>query len=328
MTPATGKSRIMQKIYATGECILDIAFREGQPFFTGPGGSRLNTAVSLGRTGLPVFLISDCSDDPVGISIRYFLKKNGVSTEFIRRYRGQIRVAFAFLDDRNNAEYTFYPEVHLSDTEEIQEPDFRQDDIFLYGSFYSLKSSTRPRLEKLLEEAGCHECIRVYDPNFRKPHLRDLDAVMPYIHENIRLADITRGSDEDFGNIFRTDEPDCMYDSVKASGGDIMILTQGGGEVLLYTQKMRKSYPVPLIQTVSTIGAGDNFNAGLIYELAHNRISRRELPDLGENLWDKLIHRAIDFASHVCCEKNNYISHAFASRLISFETERENSAGI
>ncbi|HNS17326.1 MAG TPA: PfkB family carbohydrate kinase [Bacteroidales bacterium] len=307
----------MQKIYTTGECILDIAFRDGAPFFIGPGGSKLNTAVSLGRAGMPVSMISDCSDDPVGTFIMSFLHQNGVSTEFIARYRGQVRVAFAFLDDRNDADYTFYPGSRLADRQEEKEPVFAPGDIFVYGSFYALKEANRLRINRLLDLVSLCDCIRIYDPNYRKPHLKELDVVGPYIHDCIRQADIVRGSDEDFGNIFNTTDPDRIFDAIRTSGGRTLILTQGGRDVLLFSERIRKSYPVPGIQTVSTIGAGDGFNAGLIYELVRCRISRHDLPALEESVWDKLVRTAISFASHVCCEKNNYISVAFASKLRS-----------
>ncbi|MBP6977786.1 MAG: carbohydrate kinase [Lentimicrobiaceae bacterium] len=305
----------MQKIFTTGECILDIVFKGREPFLISPGGSKLNTAVSLGRAGLPVFMLSECSDDPVGMFIRSFLQDNGVSTEWISRLHGQVRVAFAFLDDTNNADYTFYHGTHLSDPQNAKEPVFLPGDIFLYGSYYSLKPANRDRISRWLERASHQECIRIYDPNFRKPHLKELDTVMPYIHENIHQADIVRGSDEDFGNIFSTVEPEHIFGTIQSSGGDMLILTRGEKEVMLFTERLTKSYPVPVIQTVSTIGAGDGFNAGLIFGLVQNRISREELGMLNEPVWDTLIHTAIDFATHVCCEKNSYISWTFASQI-------------
>ncbi|HPR25012.1 MAG TPA: carbohydrate kinase, partial [Lentimicrobium sp.] len=46
-------------VFTIGECLLDIVFRNGQPEWSCPGGSMLNTAVSLGRFGQPVAFISE-----------------------------------------------------------------------------------------------------------------------------------------------------------------------------------------------------------------------------------------------------------------------------
>lgn len=312
----------MRKIYTTGECILDIAFRENEISFLSPGGSKLNTAVSLGRTGLPVFMVSECSDDPVGRFILSFLQSNGVSTELVAPYQGQVRIAFAFLDENNDAHYTFYGGIQLK-SPDWPEPVFMPDDILLFGSFYSLKAENRPRIVRLLTGANHRDCILIYDPNFRKPHLKELGSVMPSVIENIQMSDIVRGSGEDFGNIFQAGDPELIYQNIVAFGGKILILTQGHREVFLFTGTIRKSYPVPPVQTVSTIGAGDNFNAGLIFGMIHNGISRRDLQALKEREWDKLINMAIQSASHVCCEKNNYISHGFVTKLLSLASHNE-----
>ncbi len=68
----------MRKIYAIGETLFDIIFKESQPQAGKPGGAMLNSTVSLGRIGLPVSLISEYGDDDIGRIIDKFLKENGV----------------------------------------------------------------------------------------------------------------------------------------------------------------------------------------------------------------------------------------------------------
>jgi fructokinase len=304
-----------RKIYTTGECILDVAFRGNEVLFLSPGGSKLNSAVSLGRAGMPVCMLSECSDDAVGEFILSFLQENRVSTEFISIVTGQVRIAFAFLDANNDAHYTFYRGMR-QESPDWHQPAFAPDDILLFGSFYSLKTENRIRIVNLIHAARQRNCILIYDPNYRKPHLDELRSVMPFILENIRMADVVRGSDEDFGNIFQVCDPEGIYQQVKASGGRILILTQGEKEVFLFTEMLRKSYAVPAVKTVSTIGAGDNFNAGLIVEMVRSNISHRDLMNLTEKEWDRLINTAIAFASHVCGEKSNFISHDYAMRFL------------
>ncbi len=305
-----------RKIYTTGECILDVAFRGDDVLFLSPGGSKLNSAVSLGRAEIPVYIVSECSDDPVGEYICSFLQANHVSTEFISRYKGQVRIAFAFLDANNDAHYTFYRSVQ-QDNPEWKEPVFEQDDVLLFGSFYSLKAENRTRIVRLINAARRRNSILIYDPNFRKPHLGELNSVMPFILENLQMADVIRGSDEDFGNILQTVDPDRIYQQVDASGGKMLILTRGEKEVFLFTDVIQRSYAVPAVRTVSTIGAGDNFNAGLIFGMVRRGISRKDLHELPGDEWDKLIDTAIAFATHVCGESSNFISPDFATRLLS-----------
>ncbi|MDP4281793.1 MAG: carbohydrate kinase family protein, partial [Bacteroidota bacterium] len=132
-----------RNIYAVGECLLDIIFKNSQPAAAVPGGSMLNSAVSLGKVGLSVHLISDLTHDRVADVIISFLEKNGVSIKFINRYNeGKTAISLAFLDKSGDADYSFYkiyPKKRLTG----EFPVVTDKDIVLFGSFYSLTSELR-----------------------------------------------------------------------------------------------------------------------------------------------------------------------------------------
>ena len=102
----------MRKIYGIGETVYDIIFKDGAPQAAKPGGSVLNSMVSLGRTGLPVSFISEYGRDDVGSLIDRFLNDNGVNTSSVYRYNdANTSLALAFLDEKNDAHYTFYKDL-------------------------------------------------------------------------------------------------------------------------------------------------------------------------------------------------------------------------
>ena len=80
----------------------------------------------------------------------------------------------------------------------------------------------------------------------------------------------------------------------------------------MLTKKFQKFYPVPKINTKSTIGAGDTFNAGVISGLSQLGITKSSLNDLRINQWEDIINRAILFATNVCVSFDNYISNDLA----------------
>ena len=99
----------MQHIYAVGETILDIIFLDRQPKTARPGGSSFNAAITLGRLGAPVTLISEMGNDRVGDMIQEFLEQNGVDSRYISRFEnGQSAIALAFLNNRSDAEILDY----------------------------------------------------------------------------------------------------------------------------------------------------------------------------------------------------------------------------
>ena len=78
----------------------------------------------------------------------------------------------------------------------------------------------------------------------------------------------------------------------------------------------RKQYPIPDAETVSTIGAGDNFNAGFIYGLIKYGVTRDDLErGLDEATWDKLIACASAFSADCCKDIYNYISTEYGKSL-------------
>ena len=81
-------------------------------------------------------------------------------------------------------------------------PEINEDDIFIYGSYYSLNPALRERMVEFLDYARQRKAILYYDPNFRKAHAHEAIHLAPTLLENFEYADIIRGSDEDFLNIF------------------------------------------------------------------------------------------------------------------------------
>lgn len=271
----------------------------------------LNTAMSLGRLKLPVHLISEYGDDTTGRWINDFLENNGVDLTYIRRYAGTSPVALAFLDEKRAAAFHFYPGTPHTISSPVT-PSIAGDDIVLFGSFYSLKEENRPCLLSLLNKAAEKRALIIYDPNFREQHLGDLPRLMPAIMENIGLSGIVRGSDDDFRLIFGETEPASVYRRVAGHGCDILIYTMGSGGVMLMTETLTKFYDVPAVTPVSTVGAGDSFNAGLISVLVAYGPEAYQTGGLNEAQWDEIMTTAIDFATAVCSSDENYIPVDFA----------------
>jgi fructokinase len=304
----------MRKIYAIGETLLDIIFRNDEPQTAKAGGSMLNSVVSLGRLSLPVSFISEYGCDDVGIMIDKFLMKNGVDTSLVHHYKdGNTALALAFLNEKNDAHYTFYknyPQVRL----DIRIPEIHKEDIVLFGSFYAISPEIRKQLVSFISTAKTNGAVVIYDPNFRKSHLDEIEGLMPLIIENMEMASIVRGSDEDFLNIFGADNPDKAWEIVKRHN-KCMIYTYSSSGVFVRTSSFSGKFPVKKIVPVSTIGAGDNFNAGMIAALYRNKIFLEKIEKIQKKDWEEIIGTAVDFASHVCTSLENYISTEFAREI-------------
>jgi len=280
--------------------VLDILFKNDQPQKAVPGGSTFNSIVSLGRAGVDCAIVTETGSDHVGDLICAFLQSNGVSDEFVCRHPGtKSHITLAFLDDNNDAQYTFYKD-HATALIDEQLPEIHADDIVLFGSFFAINPVIRPVVGKLLREAKQAGAWLYYDINFRKSHVSDIPDVLANIEENMRLASLVRGSKEDFEYLYGLSDADAIYERVQPLCSTF-ILTDGAREIRFYDQGQVTTYPVQRIETVSTVGAGDNFNAGYIYAMLQGmdtpaeriamaqRWSQDVCRQLGNNISDELV---------------------------------------
>ncbi|MBQ7490114.1 MAG: carbohydrate kinase [Bacteroidales bacterium] len=288
------------RIIGIGETVFDILFKDNQPQKAVPGGSTFNSIVSLGRAGVNCAMVTEAGGDHVGDLICNFLQENGVSAEYVCRHENvKSHISLAFLDEHNDAQYVFYKD-HASVSLDGKLPEMSKDDVVLFGSFFAINPAIRPVVGTLLRKAREAGAWLYYDINFRKNHIADLPDVMNNIEENMRLADVVRGSMEDFEYLFGLKAGEAIYERVSRYC-QTLILTNGARQIRVFTPDGCETYPVQPIETVSTVGAGDNFNAGYIYAKIQGiddharriamaqRWSQDVCQQLGNNISDELV---------------------------------------
>jgi len=306
----------MRKVIGIGETILDIIFRDDQPIGAVPGGSVFNGLISLGRVGVSALFISETGNDRVGQRIIRFLEDNHVDASCISVYpESKSPISLAFLNERNDAEYIFYKD-HPHDRLDFNFPDIQPDDIVMFGSFYAVNPVIRPQMFSFLEYARTKGAILYYDVNFRASHANEVMKVTPNILENLELADVIRGSKEDSEVMFNKSDADSLYRSQISFYCKNFICTGGAEPLELRAQgDISKQYAIAETKTVSTIGAGDNFNAGFVYGLVKYGITRKMLDEgVAEVLWDQVIAEAQQFSANVCQSIHNSVDLTFAEK--------------
>jgi fructokinase len=307
----------MRKVIGIGETVLDIIFKNNQPIGAVPGGSVFNGIISLGRAGVPASFISETGNDRVGQQICQFLKDNSVNADNICVYpESKSPISLAFLNENNDAEYIFYKD-HPHDQLEFVYPDIQPDDIVMFGSYYAVNPVIRPQVTAFLDYAKNKGAIIYYDVNFRASHRHEVMKLTPNILENLEYADIVRGSTEDFEVMFKKTDAEVIYRSQIAFYTKNFIMTQGSRPIEMRAEGgLKKQYAVEQMETVSTIGAGDNFNAGFVFGLIKYGVTREMVASgFDEALWDEVIACAQRFSANVCKSIDNSIDKDFARQM-------------
>ena len=270
----------MRKVIGIGETILDIIFRNDQPSAAVPGGSVFNGIVSLGRMGVNVCFISETGNDHVGNIILQFMRDNHIPTDHVNVFPdGKSPVSLAFLNEHSDAEYIFYKD-YPKQRLDVLFPSINEDDIIVIGSYYALNPVLRDKILELMDIAKEKRAIVYYDPNFRSSHKNEAMKLAPTIIENLEYADIVRGSLEDFYYMYGIKDVEKIYKDKIKFYCPLFLCTAGAERISLRTNAISKEYPVAPLEAVSTIGAGDNFNAGLIYGMLKYDVRYRDLQHL------------------------------------------------
>ena len=307
----------MRKVIGIGETVLDIIFRDEKPISALPGGSTFNAIISLGRSGVKASMISETGNDRIGQNIIKFMESNGIDASYVNVYpESKSPLSLAFLNDHNDADYIFYKD-HPHDRIDYVYPEVNADDIVLFGSFFALNPVIRPQVYAFLDYARQRGAILYYDVNFRASHKNEVMKVTPNLLDNLEMADIVRGSSEDFEILFRQHDADTVYRSQIAFYTKKFIYTRSADPVEVRGDSgFSKQYPVLPTETVSTIGAGDNFNAGFIYGLIKNGITRQHIDQgLTESQWDALVSSALDFSAECWRDIYNYVSEEYGEKM-------------
>lgn len=303
----------MSRIIGIGETVFDILFKNGQPVKAVPGGSVYNSIISLGRVGAEAAFISEVGDDRIGEIILSHLRDSGVDASSVCSFSGgKSPLALAFLNDRNDAEYLFYKD-YPNNRLEVEFPKIESGDIVLYGSYFVLNPVLRDKTRAFLKYAKENGAILYYDINFRKNHVAERIKLGEALIENLEFADIVRGSADDFRYLYEMTDAEKIYkDKIKFYCPEF-IFTSGDGDVKLFTKGFADAFPVKKVDVVSTVGAGDNFNAGVVYGLLSASVNREALSSLSREEWSRIISCGLDFSARACTLIENYVDKEWAA---------------
>ena len=303
----------MAKIIGIGETVLDILFKNDQPVKAVPGGSVYNSIISLGRMGIEASFISEVGDDRVGRMIVSHLKDSGVDASSVCCFSGgKSPLSLAFLNENNDADYLFYKD-YPNNRLEVEFPEINPGDMVLYGSYFVLNPVLRAKTKSFLEYAHERGALLFYDINFRKNHVTERIKLAEALIENLELADIVRGSADDFTHLYDMTDADKIYNQKIRFYCRNFIFTSGGSGVKLFTAGNAASFAVPRVDVVSTVGAGDNFNAGVLYGLMQAGVTRDGLAQMTAEQWNAAMSCGLDFSAHTCTLLENYVDKSWAA---------------
>jgi fructokinase len=259
------------------------------------GGSCLNIAVGMARLGAPAGFVGGISTDLFGRMISDHALASKVELRYATRSDHQTTLAFV----RNVAgepHYAFYDQATASRNWIYRRSSVPFDEIeaIHVGSTTLADDQGAAQALAIVQDARGSVTIS-FDPNCRPNLVKHKARYVERMDAFAALADIVRMSDVDFEFLYGGEDCAGRAKSLIKAGASLVVVTRGTrGAQAWYKGGGVVEVQAPTVDVVDTIGAGDSFQAALLFALrAIGRIGTGSLAqaDSGE------LRRALSFAS-------------------------------
>jgi fructokinase len=285
-------------IVSCGDALIDFLPRETkegalayQPFV---GGSLHNTAIALGRLGVPTGFFDGISTDFFGEMIAESLESSHVDLRYALRPDRPTTLAFVKLE-AGHARYVFQDEGTAGRMlTEADIPNFADDVVALHtGSIRLIGEPGASIYETMIARESPRRVISL-DPNVRPSLIKDRAAFVARVRRMAAHADIVKLSDEDAEWLSPGTKLDPFARELLNSGVKIVIVTRGSKGGIAFTGRGSVEAVPIKVEVADTVGAGDTFTAGVLTAL--HRLGKLTKPALAE-LSEADLDRALSFAS-------------------------------
>lgn len=253
-------------ILVAGEALMDVLAEPDDRLVALPGGAVFNVARALGWLGADCVYLGRLSDDRFGAELRARLAEAGARLAVEDPTAAPTTLALAELDAAGSARYRFYDMATSAaqlEPEVIAPGLLNEADAFLLGGIVLGLEPVSSTLLSLVTAAPERLTV-VCDPNCRPSAIHDLAAYRRTVDALMRRVDIVKVSVEDLALICGGEPPRDAARRLIARGPAAVIITDGAGPVSIVTAERVEEVPVPEVEVVDTIGAGDAFVAGLL----------------------------------------------------------------
>jgi fructokinase len=258
-------------ILCCGEALIDMLPREGAGgeavYLPASGGAVFNTAIALGRLGVPTAFFTGLSTDFFGAQLKAALLGSKVDLSHVRFSARPTTLAFVKLVG-GHASYAFYDENSAGRMlTEGDLPALGPQTQALHFSCISLIPEPCGSTYEALMRREKDGRVIMLDPNIRAAFVPDKERHLARMRRMIAMADIVKLSDEDLAWFGESGTHDEIAARWLGMGPKLMVITAGSKGASGWTKDGKVSVPSKRVNVVDTVGAGDTFNAGILAAL-------------------------------------------------------------
>ncbi|RXH20237.1 carbohydrate kinase family protein [Bradyrhizobium guangzhouense] len=260
------------------------------------GGSCLNVAIGIARLGAPTGFVGGISNDMFGRMIADHAATSNVELGFATRSDHQTTLAFVRIVV-GESHYAFYDADTATRNWTFRRGTIPFDKVEAVhvGSTTLVNDQGAAETKALIADARATSTIS-FDPNCRPNLVKDKPAYLARMAEFAGSADLIKMSDVDFEYLFGEEPYQQRAATMLGLGPSLVVITRGNnGAIAWHAEAGQIEVEAPKVAVSDTIGAGDSFQAALLFALhKQGRLARQLLEDISA---DEL-RRALSFAAN------------------------------
>ncbi|HXH95886.1 MAG TPA: sugar kinase, partial [Gaiellaceae bacterium] len=231
-------------------------------FLIQPGGCAGNTAISLGRLGVPATVCACVGDDLLGDFVERDLRSRGIDTSGVRRapgYPTSKTVIVPVVGEDRRFIHTFGANAALT-AGDIDPVALEAAEVVYVGGYLVLPSLREDDLAARLAEArsgGTRVVLDVAVPAGSSLSLDAASALLP-------LADYVVPNADEARALTGESEPSRQAERLLERGARAVVVKLGERGAYVRSAEEAFEVPAPPVEVVEPSGAGDAFAAGLV----------------------------------------------------------------
>ena len=266
------------------------------------GGSCLNIAVGMARLGAQAGFVGGISTDLFGRMIADHALASQVELRYATRSAHQTTLAFVRTAG-GEPQYAFYDEATASRNWIYRRDSIPFDEVeaIHVGSTTLANDQGAAQALAMVEDARGSVTVS-FDPNCRPKLVKHKARYVEQMDAFAAAADIVRMSDVDFEFLYGGSDHAERAQSLIEAGASLVVITRGiKGAQAWHREAGVVEVQAPSVDVVDTIGAGDSFQAALLFALrAIGRIGRQTLAQMNSEELGRVLSFATECAAFTC----------------------------
>jgi fructokinase len=266
------------------------------------GGSCLNVAIGMARLGAPTGFLGGISTDMFGRMIADHAAASHVDLGFATRSDHQTTLAFVQIV-AGESHYAFYDAETATRNWTYRRGSIPFDTVeaLHVGSTTLVNDQGAAETKALIADARALSTISL-DPNCRPNLVKDKPAYLARMAEFAGTADLIKMSDVDFAYLYGDEPYQQRANAMLGQGASLVVITRGNnGAIAWHAKAGPVEVPAPKIEVADTIGAGDSFQAALLFALhKQRRLARQQPKDISADELRRALSFAVNCAGLTC----------------------------